>query len=68
MRRARPMLQTLQCTRGCGRTVTSLVRPIFSSQATFARYAGICAACMPDVERAQMRDQMMKDAVRKVAA
>jgi hypothetical protein len=62
------MLQTVACRRGCGRTLSSLIRPIFSSAATHARWAGICSQCLTDAERAEMQQQIAGDAFAKVCS
>jgi hypothetical protein len=62
------MLQTIACRRGCGRMLSSLIRPIHSSAATHAKYAGICGSCMTEQEKADMLGAMSRDVLARVAA
>lgn len=57
-------LYVTKCKR-CGKEITSLKRPIFSSGATMAKYAGICAGCMSDKEQFEMLLAMNTDISRK---
>lgn len=61
------MLQTIACRRGCGRLLSSLIRPIYSSAATHAKYAGICGQCMSEKEKTEMLTRQAQDVLAQVS-
>lgn len=65
MRRAAPRIVYLSCPR-CGRSVASLARPIHSSEATAAKWRGLCASCVTDAERAELLSDMKADTLRRI--
>lgn len=60
----RAQLVRRECTR-CSKTVMSLTALLFSSRATFIRWAGLCTPCVTDDERSQMLVEMPGDALRR---
>ena len=53
--------------RGCGRKLSSLIRPIHGSQAAHDKYAGICGSCMTEDEKIEMQ-RMQLEAIIKNAS
>ncbi len=55
----RPQLVTMSCKRGCGKTITTLSRPIYSTAEDFERYSGICENCLTEEELADINGPML---------
>lgn len=66
-RRRAPSIVTVACPR-CGRSVATLSRPIHSSEATAAKWRGLCASCATDADRAQLMHDMRADVERRLGA
>lgn len=58
------MLTETKCKR-CGKRITSLTAPIYSSAATMAKWSGICAGCMTEKEKFQLMLEMNCDVKRR---
>lgn len=58
-RRKPPAVVKMPCRRRCGRTVTTLSRPIHSTQADYDRYHGICSECLTEEEHKDMQGAML---------
>lgn len=58
------MLTETKCRR-CGKRVTTLKTPIWSSAATMAKWSGICAGCISEKEKLQMLLDMNDDVKRR---
>ena len=65
MRRRRKIaIIQMACRRGCGKTVTTLSRLIHSSQSDYAKYHGICSACMGEDEQ----NELLHRTARRIAS
>lgn len=58
-RRPRIQIVTVKCKRGCGTELATLNRPIYSTQADYERYSGICSKCITEEEKADMNGAML---------
>lgn len=47
------MLRVTKCKR-CGKEISTLDKPIHTNKAIQQKYAGVCANCMSDKEKAEM--------------
>ncbi len=66
MTRARPpLIVTTSCPR-CGRSVATLSRPIHSSEATAAKWRGLCASCATDAEKRECLSDVADDVLREL--
>jgi len=45
--RHKPRIKTIKC-KGCGKLITTLINPIFATDAMQKKYAGYCSGCMPE--------------------
>lgn len=50
----RPAFQTVMCRRGCGRMLSTLIRPVNSPAALHAPWASVCEACLTRQEKDDM--------------
>lgn len=58
-------LVTMKCRRGCGRSVTTLNRPISGAHEAHAEFSGICEHCITPEERRSMIEAQV-DAILKM--
>lgn len=52
--------------KNCGKMLTTLIDPIYSSYETMQKYQGICSACMSKQEHHEMMLAMNSDIERKI--
>jgi len=54
------LLRVTKC-KSCGKELTTLINPIFSSKETMQKYQGICSSCMSKQEHHEMMLAMNAD-------
>ncbi|MBR2555142.1 MAG: DUF2688 domain-containing protein [Aeriscardovia sp.] len=59
------LLRSTKC-KSCGKELTTLINPIFSSKETMQKYQGICSACMSNQEHHEMMLAMNADIEAKI--
>ena len=59
-------IYTTNCKR-CGKKITTMSQPIYTSNSTMKKYQGICSGCMTDKEEREMMFAMNRDIQRKLA-
>ena len=64
----RSMLVTRLCRRGCGTQLTTLRKPIHTTQADFDLYHAVCSACLTEDERADMQGDMLMRTARNIVS
>lgn len=53
-------LYITKCKR-CGKEITTMFKPIYTSNETMQKYQGICSSCMSETEYTQMLFSMNND-------